>query len=57
MIHGVCETIRKQRPNVPIVTIHDSIVTTPDCAEYVLQTMRDEFAIFRITPRLEAVNL
>jgi hypothetical protein len=54
MIHGVCETIRKTRPNTPIITIHDSILTTPDCAEYVLQTMRDEFAVFHISPRLEA---
>ena len=41
----------------PVVTIHDSILTTPECADFVLQTMRDEFAVFRINPRLEAVNL
>jgi hypothetical protein len=57
MIHGVCETIRKECPNVPIVTIHDSILTTPDCAEYVLGIMREEFAAFHINAKLEAVNL
>ena len=56
IIHGVCETIRKERPRTPVVTIHDSILTTADCSEYVLQTMRDEFAVFRINPILEAVN-
>lgn len=57
IIHGVCETIRKERPEIPVVTIHDSILTTPGHAEYVLQIMRDEFAVYRINPRLEAVNL
>lgn len=57
IIHGVCETIRKERPSIPAVTIHDSILTTADCSECVLQTMREEFAVFRINPRLEAVKL
>ena len=50
MIHGVCETIRKVRPNVPVVTIHDSILTAPDCVEYVLQTMRDGLQSIRSRP-------
>lgn len=44
MINGVCGEIFRKRPEAILVTIHDSIMTTPDLLGLVQQTIRDEFA-------------
>lgn len=53
MIQGVCETVRKERPSTPVVTIHDSIVTIPDAGDYIKSVMEEEFRILHISPRLQ----
>lgn len=54
IIHGVCDRIRKERPATRLTTIHDSILTTPEAAEYVMVVMAEEFATLGVGPRLEA---
>jgi hypothetical protein len=42
-IDRICGRIRRDRPGLLIFTIHDSIVTTLRAADYVEETIRDEF--------------
>ena len=48
----ICERMRKERPDVPIFTIHDCILTVADHAEYVREVILDEFAKLGIHPKL-----
>ena len=50
---GVCDRIRREKPNCWIGTIHDSLLTLPDTAEYVRSVMLEEFAKLEVRPRLE----
>ena len=43
MIYRVCERIRLEKPGVPIFTIHDSIMTTPENVETVKAYIRQAF--------------
>lgn len=53
VIDTVCRRIMSERPDVPLVTIHDSIMTTPGHLPYVECVMRDEFAKIGVSPTLE----
>jgi hypothetical protein len=43
-IHRICGRIMKERFQAFVLTKHDSILTTPAEAEFVLSIMKDEFA-------------
>lgn len=41
VVHRACKIISEERPDIPIYTIHDSIVTTEKNAKYVKRVMSD----------------
>mgnify|MGYP003133748522 FL=1 len=41
ILHKVCKRISLENPNVPIFTIHDSIVTTSNNVEFVNKVFSD----------------
>lgn len=68
MIHRVCRRIRRERPALPIYTIHDSIMVMPDAwplavdkskrvidpnVAYVQRVILDEFSRLEVTPTLK----
>lgn len=48
----ICERIRDERPDLPIFTIHDSIVTVPEESSYVHAVIMDEFRKLGFSPPL-----
>ena len=50
VIHGVCERLRVDRPDVPVWTIHDCVMTTRPHAEAVRTVVRDQFAAMSLSP-------
>lgn len=52
MILGVCARLMEEHPDCPVVTIHDSILTTPRWVEVVTKVIHEEFARLGITPTL-----
>lgn len=49
----ICGRIMKERPDLPIYTIHDSILTIPGEVEYVRSVILDEFKKLGVSPTLE----
>lgn len=41
VIHRACKTISEEKPDVPIYTLHDSIITTEENATYVKRVLSD----------------
>lgn len=41
ILHGVCKIVAENNPDIPLFTIHDSIITTEKYVPYVHQVMRD----------------
>jgi hypothetical protein len=54
MIHGACQRLMSERPDIPVVTIHDSILTLPEHIETVRGVIMSEFAKFGISPTLRS---
>jgi len=52
-IHSIVERIRLERPNIPIFTIHDSILTTPDNIDYVRDIIMQVFEQLGVRPLLK----
>lgn len=52
MINRVCRSLMDEHPDVPVVTIHDSIMTTPDHVGLVSRLIRREFNRVGLTPML-----
>jgi len=52
-IHRICSWLQRERPDLPIVTIHDSIATIPAAIAYVENVIRDEFRHIGIKPTLK----
>jgi len=52
MIDGVCGRIMNEHPDLPILTIHDSIMTIPDREDTVRQAILSEFARVGVTPTI-----
>ena len=52
MIQGVCTRLRHQNPEVPAVTIHDSIMTTRENVGAVKTAIATEFRKLGITPTI-----
>ncbi len=51
-IHSIADRIRLERPNLPVYTIHDSILTTPKNMDYVRNIIMETFARLGIHPSL-----
>jgi hypothetical protein len=52
-IYRVCNRIMRERPETFVATIHDSILMTPDSADYVAGVIREEFAPLCVMPALK----
>jgi hypothetical protein len=50
---SVCRRILKDAPAVPLLTIHNAVVTTEDHAGYVRQVMAEEFGRLGLRPTLD----
>jgi hypothetical protein len=52
-IHLICGRILRDRPDVPLFTIHDSLLTTRPHVAYVRRVIEETFiGLFGVTPRL-----
>jgi hypothetical protein len=52
-IRRVCGRLMRERPDVPVFTKHDSILTTPEHAEAVARIIKEEFARLGVNPHLK----
>lgn len=52
-IGAVCGRIMREGPSVPILTIHDSLLTTPQYVDYAESVIREEFDKLGVSPRLK----
>lgn len=52
MIEAVCGRLMREHPNCPLVTIHDSVLTTSAWVEVVRQAIVEEFGRMGIHPTL-----
>lgn len=52
-IDRCCGRIMRERPDLPLLTIHDSLVTLPEHVKYVQGVIDDEFAKMDVVPTLE----
>lgn len=55
-IGRVCRRLQKSRPSMPLLTIHDSLVTTEEHIEYVRAALLDEFTRIGVVPHLKREN-
>lgn len=53
IIFAICDRLRIDHPQIPLVTIHDSILTTPGHVATVRSYMLAEFATYGFTPSLK----
>lgn len=52
-IHVIANRIRQEKPDLPIYTIHDSVLTVPRAVNYVRTVIRDEFNQIGVYPTLK----
>jgi len=52
MIQGVCKRLSQTHPTAPLLTIHDSIMTTENYASLIRSAMIDEFKRFGVQPQI-----
>lgn len=52
VIRTMCQQIMTEHPEVPILTIHDSIGTTEEHAAYVRGIMEQAYSMFEISPSI-----
>lgn len=57
MIYRVCGRIMRERPETPVWTIHDSMLTSVPHKEYVESVLRAEFALVGLSPSLKETLL
>lgn len=55
-IGTIANRIMQERPELPVVTIHDSILTTADGLEHVRRTIEKVFAKMNVRPTLKQEN-
>jgi hypothetical protein len=55
-IHRVCRRLRFEHPEMPIVTIHDSVGTTAEYIDIVETIILEEFGKLGLTPQLRRQN-
>lgn len=53
MFDRVVDRIRRERMETLVVTIHDSILTTPERVDYVISVLREEFEALGLSPTLK----
>ena len=53
MIHGVCERLRRELPEAPVLTIHDCIMTTRPYLDPVRTVLHEEFKTLSLFPSLK----
>jgi hypothetical protein len=49
----ICDRIRKDRPDTPVFTIHDSILTVPPSVDLVRGVILEEFSLIGVQPSLK----
>jgi hypothetical protein len=49
----ICRRFRRERPDLPIYTIHDAVLTTSEHVGYVKSVILDEFAKIGVSPGLK----
>lgn len=52
VIHTICGQIMREKPNAPICSIHDSLMTTPPYVDYVREMMIAKFRSLGVTPKI-----
>jgi hypothetical protein len=52
-IRRICGRLMRERPDVPVFTKHDAILTTPEHAMAVMQIIKEEFGKVGIQPHLK----
>src|SRR5690606_15005808 len=57
VIDDACEVMRLQHPDVPILTIHDAILTIPEQADLVTGVLRSAFNRRGVNPRIARKDL
>ena len=54
VLRTICKRIFDEKPDIPLFTIHDSILSTPDNIEYIKQIMNEElYKKIAILPELK----
>lgn len=53
VINHVCKTLIEKNPAIPILSIHDALLTTPEYKDDVLLTLANEFAKRNIMPSVK----
>ena len=53
MIGGVCKRLMTDHPDIPVFTIHDSILTTAEHVETVERLIKEQFQRYGLTPTLK----
>ena len=56
VLDTVCEHLRKHHPDTPIITVHDSIMTTPAHVSTVLRVLNKHFEQIGFVPSLHVEN-
>jgi len=56
MIDAVCYRLATEFPNVPIITIHDSIMTTYQYVPLISQLISEEFGIAGLRPTIKTTS-
>jgi hypothetical protein len=51
-IYKICGRIMREKPALPLYTVHDSLLTTREHVEYVRSVILDEFRKLGIHPTL-----
>ena len=52
VIGTVCRRLVEEFPDTPILTVHDSVMTTPPHVDVVVRVIRDEFDRLGVQPTL-----
>ncbi len=56
MITGVCGSLMRDHPDVPLLTVHDSILTTPEHADLVMERIGDVWETAGRRPKLKVTQ-
>jgi hypothetical protein len=54
MIGAVCGRLARHHPDVPLLTVHDSILTTPSHVDLVHRVITEEFGRLGVPVKLRA---
>jgi len=57
VIERTCGQLMEEHPDQPLLTIHDSILTTPDHADKVIEVLRSQFLLVKLNCKLKVEAL